>query len=128
MSTEPRTVQISILTVRTLEIDEPDWCAGHPAVHSDEARAHFKPDVTHYGPEHVIEAPNGEALFKVMLAQSPYSELASTTVELYVEVGDFTGGCDQEDIEELADALVDGAARLRALGRQLAGILERGGQ
>ncbi|MFF7982307.1 DUF6907 domain-containing protein [Streptomyces sp. NPDC007901] len=126
MTPEPRTVQVGILTVRTLEIDEPDWCAGHPDLDSDEARAQFKPDVTHYGEEHVLEAPNGDALLKVMLAQSPYAELAPTTVELYVEAGDYAGGCDPEGIEELADSLVDAAAKLRALGRQLARILDGG--
>ena len=88
MSTEPRTVQVGILTVRTLEIDEPDWCAGHPAVDSDEARAQYKTDITHWGPEHVITAPNGDSLLRVVLGHSPYSELASTAIELYVDASD----------------------------------------
>ncbi|MGW7239715.1 DUF6907 domain-containing protein [Streptomyces sp. NPDC054813] len=123
MSADPRTVQVNILTTRTLEIDEPDWCVGHR-----DDRAQFKPDLTHYGPEHTITAPDGDALLKVMLARSPFSERSSSALELYVEAGDYTGSCDQEGIEELADAMVQGAAQLRALGRQLAGIIERGGE
>ncbi|MFK0151180.1 DUF6907 domain-containing protein [Streptomyces sp. NPDC090493] len=121
MSTEPRTAVVNILVTKPLEIDEPDWCKGH-----SNDRAEFKPDITHYGTEHVMAAPNGDALLRVMLAQAPYSEHFATTVELYVEAGDFTGGCDPEGIEELADSLVDAAAKLRALGRQLARILDGG--
>lgn len=116
----PRTATVKILVTRPLEIEEPDWCAGH-----GEAVAQFKPDVTHYGPEHVIEA-HGHEVLHAMLAQSPYSEMASPDLALFVETGDFTGAYSPAEVDELADALEASAVRLRALGRQLAEILAGG--
>ncbi|MFJ4785491.1 DUF6907 domain-containing protein [Streptomyces sp. NPDC088794] len=49
MSTEPRTATVNVWVTKPLEIDEPDWCAGH-----DTDRAGYKVDVSHAGPEHVI--------------------------------------------------------------------------
>ncbi|MGW0495024.1 DUF6907 domain-containing protein [Streptomyces sp. NPDC003007] len=120
MSTEPRTVQVNLLVTKSLEIDEPDWCTGS---HGDGAQ--FKPDVTHYGPEHVIAA-DGFPLFRAMLAQAPFAELAPSTVGLYVEQLDLTGSYTPDEVEELADALVEAAARLRTLARELAHILAGG--
>lgn len=122
MSTEPRTATVNLLVTKPLEIDEPGWCAGR---HGD--RAQFKPDITHYGAEHVIGA-NGIGLFRAMLAQSPFAERATTAVELYVEQQDVTGSYGPDGVDELADALVQAAEQLRVLGRELSRILAGGGQ
>lgn len=122
MSTEPRTATVNLLVTKPLEIDEPDWCAGH----RDE-RAQFKPDITHFGPEQAVEF-NGFEILRAMLAQSPYSERSSTAVALYVEASDFTGSYPPDGIEQLADALGQAAARLRVLGRDLTDVIAGGGQ
>ena len=117
----PRTVAVNILTTKAVEIPEPAWCAGHR-----DDRAEFKTDITHYGPEHVIEAAGIETL-KAMLASSPFSEHAPGPV-LYIEEGSITGSYTPDEVEELADALVESAAQLRALCRELARIIAGGGQ
>lgn len=116
----PRTAAVNVLVTKALEIDEPDWCTGH---RTDQAQ--FKPDLTHYGPEHAIEV-NGFPILQAMLAQSPYSEHASSDTVLYVEEGQFTGSYTPAEINQLADALAQAAEQLRALGRALAEILAGG--
>jgi hypothetical protein len=118
----PHTVTVPILVTKSLEIKEPDWCAGHP-----NDRAQYKADITHFGPEHVVEI-NGFDLFRAMLAQHPFADRATPTVQLYIEQQDITGSYSPAEVEQLADALVDAAGRLRALGRDLARILAGGGQ
>ncbi|MFF5029229.1 DUF6907 domain-containing protein [Streptomyces collinus] len=127
MSTSPRTATVSLLVIKPLEIDEPDWCAGHPAPDTDGARAHFKPDITHYGPEQVIEI-NDYRILTAMLAQSPYALRASRNIDLYVETGDFTGSYAPAEIEQLADAFTRAAEQLRALSRDLARLRDGGAQ
>lgn len=124
MSTAPRTATVNLLVTKNLEIEEPEWCSGHRT-----DRAHFKPDVSHTGPEHNVEV-NGFPILVAMLSQSPYAEHASAAVCLYVEQGDFTGSYTPDDVEQLADALVQAAAQLRVLGRSLADVIgsEGGGQ
>lgn len=121
MSTEPRTATVNVFVARPLEIDEPDWCAGHP-----DPRAGYKVDITHYGPEHVI-APGGREMFKAFLTQAPFSGV-DRTIGLYVEVADITGTHTPDEVELLAADLEAAAAQLRALGRELARILAGGGQ
>ncbi|MGV9755411.1 DUF6907 domain-containing protein [Streptomyces tricolor] len=122
MSVEPRTAIVNLLVTKALEVDEPDWCIGHRA---DEAQ--FKPDITHYGPEHAIES-NGHRILLAMLTQSPYAQRSSREISLYIEQGDFTGSYTPDEVEQLADALTVAADRLRALGRDLAEILAGGGR
>ncbi|MFK4100790.1 DUF6907 domain-containing protein [Streptomyces sp. NPDC019531] len=121
MSTEPRTATVNVFVTKPLEIDEPDWCAGHPS-----PLAQYKVDITHYGPEHVIEA-NGFQTLRAILSSSPFSQHQPGPV-LYVEGGDLTGSYTPDEVEQLADALVQTAEQLRALGRQLADILAGGSQ
>jgi hypothetical protein len=121
VSTEPRTAVVKVFVTKPLEIDEPDWCAGHA-----EAGAAYKVDVSHDGPEHVI-APSGHEVFRAFLTQAPFSNV-DRTVGLHVEVGDLTGTCNPDEVEQLAADLVEAAARLRALGHELAAILDGGGQ
>lgn len=119
MSTEPRTATVSVLITKSLEVDEPDWCAGHA-----DGMAQFKADITHYGPAHATEA-NGIETLRAQLVQSPYSKHAPGPV-LYVERGDITGSYTPDEVEELARSLEQSAALLRALGQQLAVVLEGG--
>lgn len=118
----PRTVTVPVLVTKSLEIDEPDWCAGRHSGHAE-----FKVDLVHYGPEHTIGA-NGYDLLRAMLAQNPYAERATRTVQLYIEQQDVTGSYSPDQVEQLADALVESADQLRALGRELAELLTRGDQ
>lgn len=122
MSTEPRTTHVNVHVTKSLEIEEPDWCVGHR-----EDRAHYKVDVTHYGPEHTI-APNGIDLFRAQLAQSPFAQTTTTDVVLYVVQTEFARDLTPGQADELADALIEAAARLRELGRDLAALLAGGGR
>ncbi|MFJ4829868.1 DUF6907 domain-containing protein [Streptomyces sp. NPDC088747] len=122
MNAEPRTAVLNILVTKALEIDEPDWCKGH-----DDDHAGHKGDITHYGHEHVFEI-NGFQTATAMFARSPYSPSATRDTVLYVESGYITGSYTPDEAEQLADALVETAARLRVLGQQLAELLiEQGG-
>lgn len=119
MSTEPRTAVVNVFVHKPLEIEEPDWCAGH----SDD-RAGYKVDVSHDGPEHVI-APGGRELFRAFLTQAPFSTV-DRTIGLYVEVGDITGTHTPAEVTQLADDLNTAAEQLRELGRELAALLAGG--
>jgi len=119
VSTQPRTAVVKVFVTKPLEIDEPDWCAGHT-----DDRTQYKVDISHDGPEHVI-APGGRELFRAFLTQAPYSSV-DQAVRLYVEVADLTGGCTPDEVEQLANDLVQAADELRTLGRQLASILAAG--
>jgi len=119
VSTEPRTAVVNIFITKPLEIDEPDWCAGHP-----DGRAQYKVDISHDGPEHAI-APGGREMFRAFLTQAPFSNV-DRTVGLYIEVADITGTRTPAEVEQLANELAAAADQLRTLGRQLAEILDGG--
>lgn len=119
MSTDPRTAVVQVFVHKPLEIDEPDWCAGH----TDEP-AQYKVDISHDGPEHVI-APGGREMFRACLTQAPFSNV-DRTVGLYVAVADLTGTHTPDEVEQLADDLTTAADQLRALGRELARVLAGG--
>jgi len=119
VSTEPRTAVVKVLVTKPLEIDEPDWCAGHP-----DDRAQYKVDISHDGPEHVI-ASGGREMFRAFLTQAPFSNV-DQAIGLYVEVGDLTGTHTPDEVEQLADDLTAAAEHLRGLGRDLAALLDRG--
>jgi hypothetical protein len=121
VSTEPRTATVSVFVHKPLEIDEPDWCKGHPA----DALAQYKVDISHDGPEHVI-APGGRELFRAFLTQAPFSSV-DRSIGLYVEAADLTGTCTPDEVEQFAADLEAAAIELRALGRELARILDGGG-
>ncbi|WP_328846096.1 DUF6907 domain-containing protein [Streptomyces sp. NBC_00258] len=121
MSTEPRTAMVDLLVVKALEVDEPDWCAGHSA-----DVAEFKPDVTHYGPPETLDF-QGETLWTVMLAQSPFaSDADARTIGVYVESGSLATSLDPAGLDALAAALVEHAAVLRHRARVLGSMLGGG--
>ena len=119
MSTEPHTITVSVFVHKPLEISEPDWCAGS---HGDLAQ--YKVDISHDGPEHVITS-GGREMFRAALTQAPFSNV-DRTIGLHIEVADLTGTRPPAEVEQLADALIDAAAQLRALGRELAELLGGG--
>lgn len=122
MSTEPRTAIVTVFVHKPLEIDEPDWCIGHPA----DALAEYKVDISHDGPEHVI-APNGREMFRALLTQAPFASV-DRAIGLYVEPDIEPQTCTPDEVEQLAADLEAAATELRALGQQLAAILAGGDQ
>lgn len=116
MSIEPRTAIVNVFVTKPLEIDEPEWCAGHP-----DDRAGYKVDISHDGPEHVI-APSGDVMFKAFISQAPFAS-TDRSIGLYVEADMEPRTCTPDDVNQLADDLIEAAAQLRVLGRQLAEIL-----
>lgn len=119
MSTEPRTAMVDVFVTKPLEIDEPSWCAGH-----DDDRANYKVDITHNGPAHLI-APGGRELFHASLTQAPFSNV-DRSIGLYIESIDILGTHTPDEVDQLADALIEAADQLRVLGRELARILDGG--
>ena len=120
MSAEFRTAVVSVFVHKPLEIDEPEWCAGHA-----DDRAQYKVDLSHDGPE-ITVAPGGREVFRAFLTQAPYSNI-DRRIGLYVELAELTATYTPDEVEQLADDLVQAAARLRALGRELAATIAREG-
>ncbi|MFF4356928.1 DUF6907 domain-containing protein [Streptomyces sp. NPDC001604] len=118
MSTDPRTATVLVLVHQALEIDEPDWCAG-----THDAHAQYKVDLAHNGPEQVV-APGGREVLRAFLTQTPFTA-TDASVGLYVEFADLDGTHTPAEVEQLADGLVEAAARLRALSRDLALVIDR---
>ncbi|MBX9395260.1 hypothetical protein K4749_17065 [Streptomyces sp. TRM72054] len=116
-----RTAVVKIFVHKPLEIDEPDWCAGH---HGE--RAEYKVDISHDGPQHVI-SPGGRELFRAFFTQAPFST-HDRSIGLYVEVADLTGTRTPQEVEQLANDLESAAVRLRELGHELAAILAGSGR
>jgi hypothetical protein len=116
VSIEPRTATVHIFVTKPLEIDEPEWCAGHP-----DDRAGYKVDISHDGPEQLI-APGGREMFKASLTQAPFSNV-DRTVGLYIVADLEARTRTPDEVNQLADDLIAAADQLRRLGRQLAEIL-----
>ncbi|WP_405841593.1 DUF6907 domain-containing protein [Streptomyces sp. NBC_01518] len=119
MSTDPRTATVNVFVTKPLEIDEPDWCKGHA-----DDRAGYKVDISHDGPEHVVASGDRE-MFRAFVSQAPFSNV-DPTVSLYIEPSMEPRSCTPDEVNQFADDLVEAAAQLRALGRQLAEILTGG--
>lgn len=119
MSTNPRTATVNVLTTKSLEIDEPDWCLGH----SDE-HAQFKPDVLHCGPD-VALVFRGHDIAEASLVQSPFAEHSSREAGVSVSLTGQT--LDPAGLHELADSLGDYADRLRLLAAECQRIRESEG-
>uniref|UniRef100_A0AAU2A2A3 Uncharacterized protein n=1 Tax=Streptomyces sp. NBC_00093 TaxID=2975649 RepID=A0AAU2A2A3_9ACTN len=118
MSTEPRKALVYHYVRRPLILDEPDWCAGHT---TDGQNA--KVDITHDGPENVI-APGDRRLIRTQVSQAPFSAF-DRSITLHVEFENLTGSYAPDEIEQLANDLVEASVQLREAGRQFAEILTR---
>ncbi|WP_327319258.1 DUF6907 domain-containing protein [Streptomyces sp. NBC_01235] len=117
--TEPRTITLPTSDHGPVTLTCPAWCSGHADHRPDSYRA----DLTHYGTEERLTF-HGQALYTVMLAQTPFSENATHDVGLYVEQGGYTGSLDPAGLYDLAAALDGHADRLRDLADQLGPLLD----
>lgn len=120
MSAEPRTVTLPTEDHGDVTLPEPAWCAGHL-----NPQPEYQADLTHYGPERRLTF-NGEPLYVLMLAQTPYAERASRTVCAYVEQTGYTGSLDAAGLYDLAAALDAAADQLRAFADQLPAVVAEG--
>lgn len=115
---EPRSVVVNVLVTKSLEIDEPDWCVDP---HTDPAQ--FKSDILHCGPD-VELVFRGRQVGTAGLVQSPYAETLGRGPGVSVSLLGQTLG--PAGLDEFAEGLVDHAAALRRLARELADLLGGG--
>lgn len=113
--TEPRTVTIRTEDRGDVTIPEPGWCVGHEG-----QRPELFSDTLHQGPD-VELAFRGYLVGTAGLVQSPYAlevtHLPEASVSLLGQTLDPAG------LDEWAAVLVEHAARLRHLARELAALL-----
>lgn len=121
MSTEPRTITLATLDHGPVTLPEPAWCRGHADHHPDT----YRTDLSHYGPEHRLTF-NGDELFRLMLAETPYAEHAGREVCAYVEQRGYTGSLTPAGLYDLAAALDHAADHMREFADQLAVLLDGG--
>ncbi|MET7731238.1 hypothetical protein ABZT02_07700 [Streptomyces sp. NPDC005402] len=123
MSTEPRTVTVTVLVSKSLEIDEPAWCAGdHPG-------ANYVPDITHNGPEVSarFETRHGPVDYlTAWITQAPYGELSPEPQPMVaVEFGGNANSLDPDTVRsftaltrahlDILDVLANECDRLREI-------------
>lgn len=122
---EPRTVTVNLLVTKSLEIDEPDWCV------DPHNGAHFRPDITHNGPEIRAEFETQHGTLEYLAAwisHSPYSELAPELLPVVaVDIDGDAVSLDPDGVREFTavtrahldalDRLADEADRIRGGGR-----------
>ncbi|XKK63915.1 hypothetical protein HFP71_16850 [Streptomyces sp. ARC32] len=111
-----RTIPVSLLVVKGIEVAEPDWCVDPHQI------AQFRTDITHSGPETWLTF-RGENVTPACLIHAPYSvdPIMGVSVDLIGQTLDADG------VREFAADLVDYAGRLRDLADQLTLLQERGG-
>ncbi|MCM2580469.1 DUF6907 domain-containing protein [Streptomyces meridianus] len=114
MSRTARTVTVRTLDRGPVTMAEPSWCVGHP----DNAPEQYLADVIHEGPETTL-AFRGCQTLTASLSAAPYSEVYSPEVSVCVELNGDCVRLDPAGLDELAAALVERAAELRRLARQL---------
>ncbi|MET7651539.1 hypothetical protein [Streptomyces sp. NPDC005486] len=123
MSTEPRTVTLQTEDHGDVTLPEPSWCRGH----DDHSPTMYRCDIVHYGTETVL-AYQGAALYRVMLAESPYATRPEQrAVVAYIEQADHTADFTPAGLYDLAATLDTHADRLRDFADQLDTIRNRGG-
>ncbi|MFD1659986.1 DUF6907 domain-containing protein [Streptomyces caeni] len=121
----PRTVNVNVLTTRSLEVDEPDWCVGHRA-----DRAQFKPDIAHNGPEvsATFDGPHGPIRYlHAWITQRPYAQQPEPLPLVAVEIGGEAASLTPGQVRafaaltrahlEVLERLADEADRIRGGGR-----------
>lgn len=117
--TAPRLITLSTVDHGPVTLTCPAWCRGHADHHPGAYRA----DLTHYGPEHRLTF-NGAELFRLMLAQTPYADRASSDTAAYVEESGYTGSLTPAGLYDLAAALDQAADRMREFADRLAVLLD----
>lgn len=111
----PRTVTVPTTDHGDVTMPEPAWCVGHAGL-----RPECRVDLNHLGPEHQL-GPVGSPLFVALLSQYPFGSSRCKT-GLYVEPLAVPRTHDPADLDELAASLVESAAQLRHLARELAAL------
>lgn len=125
MSTEPRTVAVNVLVTKSVEIDEPDWCAG------SHDRPQFRPDIIHNGPETVATFDTSLGTIQYMrawISQAPYGDLAPEPLPIIaVEIGGDAVSVDPDGLRaftaatrahlDALDRLADEAEHIRGEGQ-----------
>lgn len=110
---EPRTVTVPTLDQGDAAIPEPSWCTGH-----DGQPPQFLSDTGHLGtPHHAVF--DGDELAFAAITQDPFVVHADRSVGVLVEMGNLARALGPADLDRLAAVLVDYAATLRHLARQL---------
>ncbi|MDJ0461576.1 hypothetical protein [Streptomyces sp. H27-C3] len=120
--TAPRTVTVPTLDHGPITIPEPAWCLGHEG-HQPEYRV----DITHTGSEHSFTF-NGHPLLVTMLTQAPCATIGTRDTGLHVEQTGYARTLDPTALGQLAAALVEHAATLRAQARALSALLAQEGK
>ncbi|WP_455361983.1 DUF6907 domain-containing protein [Streptomyces sp. SYSU K21746] len=121
--TGPRTVTVHTLDHGNVTLSEPSWCLGHEAQHPE-----YQVDLIHTGPAYTLDF-RGVQLVAAMFVQSPHADAPEAQqTGVYVEFTSYGKRLDPAGLDQLAAALVEEAAELRALARQLSVMLAGGGQ
>ncbi|MFI9236932.1 DUF6907 domain-containing protein [Streptomyces sp. NPDC053079] len=117
--TPGRTVTVRTFDAGMVTMPEPAWCLGR---HAD---GYHRADIAHQGADTPITFRGFELLAAGLVAY-PFSELRGPGPEVVVDMGGDWLPLDPAGLEALACALVDHAAELRSLARQLAALLAAG--
>ncbi|WP_432104885.1 DUF6907 domain-containing protein [Streptomyces sp. bgisy091] len=124
-----RTVTVPTSDHGPVTLPEPSWCTGHDHPHV-EARM----DVVHTGPIVPFHLPTGRGEVTTMLAaleQRPFIGDQAPGAGVFMNV-ELSGGdwypSGPEDLDLMAAALVEHAAELRHLARQLSALRQREGR
>ncbi|MGW3627303.1 DUF6907 domain-containing protein [Streptomyces sp. NPDC000880] len=119
MST-PRTVTVPTTDHGPVTIPEPVWCAGH-----DDRPPGYRDDIIHSAPD-VVMGFRGHDMLTAALVSYPYvPSLGGLHMGVSVAFGGFGQTLTPAELDELAAALVEHAATLRAMARELGVILAR---
>jgi hypothetical protein len=110
--------------VRTIDhgpvtLPEPAWCLG------DHEAGGYRTDLSHTGEEHRFDFDD-EVLLIASFTQDPFATRGPRTAGLYVEQTGFARTLDPDEVDQFAASLVEHAAALRALARQLVIEIARG--
>lgn len=108
-----RTVTVPTLDHGLVVMPEPAWCTGHT-----EDRPELLCDTGHIGVRHTMTYA-GLELAMAALVQDPFVEHSSRNTRVLVELGELAHGLTPAELDGLAAVLVDYAATLRHLARQL---------
>ncbi|MFJ4012245.1 DUF6907 domain-containing protein [Streptomyces sp. NPDC090026] len=118
---QPTHVTVPTLDHGPVVVPEPAWCTGHNHPHTE-----ARDDVTHTGPIIPFNAPTSRGEVTLMLAaleQRPFATHHAPGTETFVNVelaGEDWYPSTPDQLDALADALVEHATTLRHLARQLA--------
>lgn len=114
-----RTVTVQTIDQGDVTIAEPSWCAGHAG-----DAPQLLSDTGHLGTEHRAEF-DGEELAFAALSQDPFAVRADRGVGVLLEMGSLARSLSPDELDTVAAVLVQYAATLRHLSRQL-GTLQGG--